>query len=70
MFIFVVYDVIYRRKAALSYSLLIKSGMWEKPEELICEIIHAQLITAATEIKETNWCTNVAILTLDNKSKP
>ncbi len=54
MFMFVVYDVIYRRKAALGYSLLIKSDMWEKTEELIREITHAQLITTTTEIKETN----------------
>lgn len=51
---FVVYDIIHRRKAALGYSLLVKLGMWEKTEELIREITYAQLITAATEIKETN----------------
>ncbi len=62
---FVLYDVIHRRKAELGYSLLIKSGIWEKTEELIREITHAQLIAAATEIKETNWCTNAAILVLE-----
>ncbi len=62
---FVVYDVIHRRKAALGYSLLIKSGIWEKTEELIREITHAQLIAVATEIKETNWCTDAAILALE-----
>ncbi len=51
---FVIYDVIHRRKAALGYSLLVKSGMWEKTEELIREIIYAQLTAAATKIKETN----------------
>ena len=48
----------------LSYNLLIKSDMWEKTKELICKITYAQLIAIATNIKETNWCTNVAILAL------
>ncbi len=65
MFIFVVYDVIHRCKATLGYSLLIKLGMWEKTEELIRKITHAQLIAAATKIKETNWCTDTAILALE-----
>ncbi len=65
MFMFVVYDVIHRPKAALGYSLLIKSGIWEKTEELICEITHALLIATATEIKETNRCTDTAILVLE-----
>ncbi len=51
---FVVYDVIHRRKAFMGYSLLIESGMWEKAEELILEITFAQLTAATTEIKETN----------------
>ncbi len=59
---FVVYDVIHRRKAALGYSLLIQSGIWEKTEKFICKITHAQLIAAVTEIKETNWYTDTAIL--------
>ncbi len=50
MFMFVVYDVIHRRKAALGYSLLIKLGIWEKSEELICEITNTQLIAIATDI--------------------
>ncbi len=62
---FIIFDVIHRRKAALGYSLLIKSGMWEKTEELIREITHAQLITAATKIKETNRCIDPAILALE-----
>ncbi len=41
VFMFVVYDVIHRRKAVLEYSLLIKSGIWEKTEELIREITYA-----------------------------
>lgn len=63
MFMFIVYDVIHRRKVVLSYSLLVKLGMWEKTEELIRGIINAQLITALTKMKETNRCTNAVILT-------
>ncbi len=62
---FVVYDIIHRRKAALGYSLLIKSGMWEKTEKLIREITYIQLIAAATKIKETNRRTNAVILALN-----
>ncbi len=62
---FIVYDVIHRRKAALRYSLLVKSGIWEKIEELIREIIYARLIATATEIKEANQCTDAAILALE-----
>ncbi len=62
---FVVYDIIHKRKAVLGYSLLIKSGMWEKIEELICEIIYTQLIATATKIKEINWCTDTVILALE-----
>ena len=40
IFIFIVYNVIYRRKVALGYSLLIKLDILEKNEELIYEIIH------------------------------
>ncbi len=62
---FLIYDIIHRRKAALGYSLLIKLSMWEKTEELIHEITHAQLLATATEIKEINRCTNAAILVLE-----
>lgn len=62
---FVVYNVIHRRKAALGYSLLIKSEVWDKTEGLIIELTYAQLIAADTEIKETNQCTDLAILALE-----
>ncbi len=64
MFMFVVYVVIYRRKIALGYSLLIKSDIWMITEELICEISYAQLIAVATKIKEINQCINIALLVL------
>ena len=38
----------------LGYNLFVKSDIWEKTEELIREITHAQLIAAATKIKDTN----------------
>ncbi len=69
VFMFVVYDIIHRRKVALGYSLLIKSGMWEKTEKLICKIIHAQLIAVATKIKETNRSIDAAILVLEQYIK-
>ncbi len=65
MYIYVIYNIIHRHKAALGYSLLIKSGIWEKIEELICEITHTSLIAVVTKIKETNWYTNAAILVLE-----
>lgn len=64
MFKFVVYNIIYRRKAALSYNLLAKLGMWKKTKKLICKITNTQLIAAAIKIKETNQCPNIAILVL------
>ena len=62
---FIIYNVIHRRKVVLGYSLLVKLGMWEKTKKLIYKITHAQLTATATEIKETNWCTNAAILVLE-----
>ncbi len=62
---FVVYDVIHRHKAALGYSLLVKSGMWEKTKELIREITYTRFTATATEIKETNRCIDAAILALE-----
>ncbi len=65
VFIFVVYDIIHRHKAALSYSLLIKSGMWEKIEILFREISLALLIASATVIQVKIWCIDVTILILE-----
>ena len=62
---FVVYNIIHRRKAALGYSLLIKTKLWTKTKELITNLIHDDLIAAAKEIKATNRCTNPAILALE-----
>lgn len=54
VFIFGVYNIIYGRKATLAYSLLVKSNIWGKTEELICKIAYAQLIATATNLKEIN----------------
>lgn len=51
---FIVYDIIHRRKAALGYSLFIKFGIWDKTAELIKELIYAQFIVAAIKIKKAN----------------
>ena len=48
------YDIIYRCKAVLGYSLVVKLDIWEKIEELIYKIIYTQLIAIATKIKKTN----------------
>lgn len=48
----------------MGYNLSIKSGMWEKTEELICEIKHAWLIATATKIKEINQYIDINILVL------
>ena len=51
---FVVYNIIYRYKIALSYSLLIKSRVWDKINGLIKKLTHTQLITSAIKIKNSN----------------
>ena len=61
---FVVYDVIHRRKAVLEYSLLVKTKLWTETEELIKNLTHDDLIAITKKIKETNRCTNPAILAL------
>ena len=66
---FIIDDIIQRCKAALGYSLLVKSDMWEKTEELICKIIQAQLIAAANKIIETNLCINATIFVLEQYVK-
>ena len=65
VFMFVVYNVIYKCKTILGFNLLIKLGIYEKTKELIYKITYAQLIAAATKIKETNRYTNAAILALE-----
>lgn len=54
IFMFVVYDIIHRRKVVLEYSLLVKLGIWKKTMELIHKITYNQLISMTIKIKETN----------------
>lgn len=65
VFIFVIYNVIFRGKTALGYSLLIKLVMWNKTEQLIIKLTYAQLIIVVTEIKEINRYMDLPILTLE-----
>lgn len=57
--------MIHRRKAALGYSLLIKTKLWTETEELIKNLAYNELVAAVKEIKETNRCTNPAMLALE-----
>lgn len=52
--IFVVYNIIYIRKATFGYGLFIKLNMWQKIKELIYKIKYNQLIAINTQIKKTN----------------
>ena len=51
IFIFAIYYIIYRYKRILDYCFFVKLGMWEKTEEFIYKIRHAQLIAKVTKIK-------------------
>lgn len=61
---FMVYNIIHRRKVVLGYSLLIKVDLWNKTGNLIIELTHAQLVAIATTIKKTNRYIDPAILAL------
>ncbi len=66
IFMYVVYNVIQRRAAALGYSLLIKSQNWSQTEELIADITHNQLCKAVELVRTTNTYKNPAVLALEN----
>ena len=61
---FLVYNVIHRRRAALEYSLFVKSQIWAETESLMVVLTYDCLAAAAVEIKTTNKCTDKAILAL------
>lgn len=63
-FIFIVYNIIYKRKVTLGYNLLIKFSVWDKIEGLIKNFTSAQLIVITTKIKEINQYIDPAILIL------
>lgn len=58
----IIYDVIYRWKEALGYSLLIKIKLWTKTKQLIINLTQNNLIATVKKIKETNRCINSIIL--------
>lgn len=61
---FIVYNVIYKQKTALDYSLIIQFNYKNKIKNLITELTHVQLVATAIKIKKANKCTNLAILVL------
>lgn len=62
---FIVYNVIHKWKRGLGYSLLAKIKLWIKTKQLIINLTHNNLITAAKEIKETNMYINLGILAFE-----
>ncbi|MCJ1347504.1 hypothetical protein MMC31_005729 [Peltigera leucophlebia] len=67
LFMYMVYDVIQRRSAALGYSLLVKSKQWSATQGLIAKISHKQLCDAAEAVRTTNTCRDPAILALERQ---
>lgn len=62
---FVVYNIIHKQKAALGYSLFVKTKLWTEKKLLIMNLTHNNLTAVAKEIKETSRYTNSAILALE-----
>ncbi len=63
---YVVYDVIQRRAAALGYNLLVKSQYWSQTQELIAGVTHNQLCKAVELVRITNTCKDPVVLALEN----
>lgn len=59
---FIIYNVIYRRKAVLRFGPFVKTKLWTKTEEMIRSFTYSKLIVATKRIKETNRYTNPTIL--------
>lgn len=64
-FLFLLYDVINRRRSGLGYHLLKKTRFWEETHAQVDSLSLEDLNKAAAEIKTTGKCTNPAILTLE-----
>lgn len=62
IFMFVIYNMIHRRKAVLEYSLLVMSKLWTETKVLIHSLMYLQPITVVEEIKKSNICLDPAIL--------
>lgn len=61
---FVIFNIIYKQKTALGYSLFIKSIFGDKTKKLITKLIHTQLIVSTIKIKKPNRYIDPKILAL------
>ncbi len=66
-FVFLLYDVVNRRRAGLGYFLLTKTRFWEQTHAEVDALTMAELNDAANEIQATGKCTNPAILKLERQ---
>src|SRR5271170_2755667 len=61
---YLLYDVIQRRKSALGNSLLVKRGDYQVVQDVISSLTHRQLIAAAESLRLTQTTSDPAIATL------
>src|SRR5271163_1822655 len=61
---YLLYDVIQRRKSALGNSLLVKRGDYQVVQDVISSLTHQQLIAAAQSLRLTQKTSDPAIATL------
>ena len=61
---YLLYDVIQRRKSALGNSLLVKRGDYQVVQNIISSLTHRQLIVAAQSLRLTQTTSDPAIATL------
>jgi Helitron helicase-like domain at N-terminus len=61
---YLLYDVIQRRKSALGNSLLVKRGDYQVVQDVISSLTHQQLIAAAQSLRLTQTTSDPAIATL------
>ena len=61
---YLLYDVIQRRKSALGNSLLVKRGDYHKVQDVISSLTYQQLIEAAESLRSTQKTSDPAIATL------
>ena len=61
---YLLYDVIQRRKSALGNSLLVKRGDYQVVQNIISSLTHQQLIAAAQSLRLTQTTSDPAIATL------
>ena len=66
-FLFLLYNVVNRRRAGLGYYLLTKTRLWEQTHTEVDALTMTELNEAANEIKTIGKCTNPAILKLERQ---